>query len=455
LDVPVSAHAEAATETAPPRDAGSDAPASPARADGMTRVLNVTAVPTDASVLEGPLEPEPCDFHRSYRGKIGETPLGVLLDEQGGQVHYDRPGPALPIEKREIDGTAIRFAEKGGGKFDGLCDPKTGGIAGTYVLKGKQQSFELWPRPRAWPAMYRISRERRVAGNFPGCGKVAKPNAITTASIPGDDYGYAICAPTSPKARREAIAEGTAACVASDTSLRVFGIKNAATVNRILDEQSPFKSASSELKKCWNLHSHYSSAWLMYASEDLLTVQTFRSEDWGGAHPMNFTDGGISIDLRRGKLVRLDEIVTNTDALREVTHSCAWDYFAVEGIEKTGEAPAYPPHYPADCNESPLNQLSWDCDPNERQKLGPMWALFGDGIAILAHGHAHAVAALDGRGPILSWAALLRAGILDSSSPVAHLWKGITAAPAAAPACTSAFAGQPGLVRWSVVKPGE
>jgi len=421
----------------------------------MTRVLNVTRVPADARVLDGPREPEPCDFRRSYRGKIGDTPLGVLLDERGGRAHYDRPGAGLLLEKLEIDGTSVRFAEKGGGKFEGVCDPKTGGISGTYRLKGKTQSFALWPRPRDWPPMYRVTREHRVAGNFPGCAKVAKPNAITTASIPGDDYGYAVCAPTSPKARRDAIAEGTAACVATDSSLRVFGIKNAAAVNRVLDEASPFKSSVREVKKCWSMHSHYSSTQLMYAGADLLTVQTFRSEDWGGAHPMNSTDGGIAVDLRSGKQVRLDELVTNTDALRELAHSCAWDYFGVEGVSKTGEVSAYPPGYPADCNESPLSHLSWDCDPNEREKYGPMWALFGEGIAVLSHGNPHVTAALDGRGPIISWAALVRTGILESSSPVARLWAGIGAAPSGSPACTAAYAGDPDLVRWTVAKPGR
>jgi len=440
---------------APSRDAGAEAPKAASHPPDQTRVLRVTEVPDEMRIFDGPLAPEPCDFHRSYRGKIGETPLTVVLDPSGGQVHYDRPGAALSIVKRQVDAQRVRFEEKGGGKFEGTCNAKTGEITGSYALKGKTQSFELWPRPRDWPPMYRITRERRVAGNFPGCAKVAKPDTVTSVSLPGDDYGVAVCPPTSPKARREAISNGYAACAASESTLRVFGIKNATAVNRVLDHTSPFGVAAQDIKKCWSMHSFYSSTWVMHASADLLTVQIFRSEDWGGAHPMNSTGNGIAIDLASGKLVRLADLVTDTDVLRDLARSCAWDYLAVESIQKTGEVHAYPPRYPAECNEAPVSQLMWDCDPKDPNKLGPSWALMGEGIAILSQGHAHVSAALDGRGPVISWAALLRAGILDSKAPVARLWKGVSPAPPDAPACTSAYSGNPGLVRWTVVERGE
>lgn len=193
----------------------------------------------------------------------------------------------------------------------------------------------------------------------------------------------------------------------------------------------------------------------MHAGTELLAVQNFVSENWGGAHPMNFTESGIVIDRRTGRVIHLSDVVTDTDKLRELARSCAWDYFAVEGVEETGRVAAYPPSYPAACTDEPISYLMWDCDPKDKHKLGPSWSVFDEGVAILTNGHGHATQALDGRGPILSWAALLRAGILKKRSSVARLWRGASAAPAGAPACTSAYAGEPTLVRWTVVDPGK
>lgn len=447
-----------------PTDAGSDVESSSVpRADaaGRTRVLRVTEVPSEPGSFEGPLGAEPCDFDRSYRGSVGKTPLTVRLAPGGspgsltGEVHYDRAGPSLALEKGGFALPAVRFAERGGGLFEGSCDAATGRISGTFTSRGKAEHFELWPRPATWPPLYLISRKSVVFGNFPGCGKVAKPKTVTMASIPGDDYGYAVCPPTDPKARRQALADGGVACTASESAPRVFGVPNATAINRLLEAVSPYPGHAREIKKCWTLHSHDSVTWVMYASADLLTVQTGRSEDYGGAHPMNSTDGGTAIDLRRAKRIALDEVVTDTNVLRDLTRTCAWDYLAVEGIEKPGDVRGNPPSDPAECDEAPVSQLTWDCDPKDPQKLGPMWALLGEGVAVLSHGHAHAMAVLDGRGPVISWAALARAGILKRGSPLEHLFQGVSPAAADAPACTAAYAGSPTLLRWQVVDRGE
>lgn len=219
-----------------------DAAPVPGGVDEQTRVLDVTQVPQEAASFDGPREAQPCDFERSYRGTVGKTPLTVLLTRRaglGGAVHYDRSGPSLALTSGSVNGGAVRFTEHGGGSFDGKCDAETGRIAGTYTLKGKPQSFELWPRPKAWPPLYRVTRETPVAGNFPGCARVQKPDETTTAPIPGKDEDVAVCPPTNPDARRQAITEGRAACVASDTGLRVFGVANAAAINRILTNARP------------------------------------------------------------------------------------------------------------------------------------------------------------------------------------------------------------------------
>lgn len=463
--------AAASTPTPAVGDGGADARAD-ARTDAETpaaesatdkkRVLRVTQVSRDASPFKGQYGTHPCDFDRSYRGTIDKTPLTVLLSPGSasettltGAVHYDRAGPELAVHGSR-NGTAVRFSERGGGNFDGTCDAATGRVSGKYTLKGKTQSFELWPRPKEWPPLYRALRETVVAPNYPGCAKVQKPDATTTIEIPGDDYDYAVCAPTEPKARRQAMREEGAACVASDLGVRVFGIKNAALVNRALANASSYADLVKGIKKCWSPHSHSAWSWLVSANRELLTVQPLLTEYYyRAAHPMNSTGSGVAIDLTTGREVQLKDVVTNSDKLRDVARSCAWDYFAVEASQKTGEVRAYPPSYPGGCDGAPVGYLMWDCDPSAQHKTGPSWALTNEGVAVLAQGYAHVTAALNGRGPIVSFAALARAGILNTSSSAAHLWKDAKPAPTDAAACTAAYDGDPTLLRWSVVDSGN
>lgn len=422
------------------------------------RRLRVTQVSRETSPLSGQYGVEPCDFNRSYRGTIGKTTLGVVLTRDAsdaaklvGEAHYDRAGPSL-----SLSGTInerVSFAERGGGSFDGRCETATGKISGSYTLKGKAQPFELWPRPKGWPGMYIETRQKSVLTNYPGCAKVQRPDAVTVAPIPGADFDEAVCAPTGAKARKEALDEGTAACSVGDRGLRVFGIKNAAAVNATLARRSQFASLARSLGKCWRPHSHDTSTWPMNVSAKLLTVQTLSTEYYySAAHPMNSTSGGVAIDLASGREIGLKEVVTDPDKLRKLVPECGWDYFAVEGTRETGDVGVVVLDDVKQCDGEPLSYLAWDCDPKDPHRTGPAWALFDEGLAILAEGNPHVSAALDGRGPVISWAALARAGVLQQRSRVAHLWAGVTPAAKDAPACTAAYDGNPTLLRWTVTR---
>ena len=168
-------------------------------------------------------------------------------------------------------------------------------------MKGKAQRFELWPRPAAWPPLYRVKRETTVAGNYPGCARVHNPDQTVTVPIAGSDYAEAVCPPKNAAARRQVIQGGLGACVASDVGLRVFGVPNAAALNRVLASVTGYARAVRDIKKCWNVHSYESSTALMHAGGELLVIQNFASEDWGGAHPMNSTGSGVAIDWRTAR----------------------------------------------------------------------------------------------------------------------------------------------------------
>ncbi len=70
----------------------------------------------------------------------------------------------------------------------------------------------------------------------------------------------------------------------------------------------------------------------------------------------------------------------------------------------------------------------------------PSILVLPDGIAVLLRNQPTVSAGLSLRGPVIRWSALLRAGVLKASSPIARLWAGEKPLAAGEPACQRVFA---------------
>lgn len=377
------------------------------------RHLRVTLEP-HVSEMHGPRLTAPCDFDRLYRGGVGGDPsmphtakatLSLWLERdasgaRSGSVHYDRAGALLPVASVTVNSDGgFEIVEQAGGTFRGRCE--AGVLEGTFEVAGQSSPFVLHPRPDHWPALYEDRRSKDVGS-----------------------------------------------CSVSQREVRYFGGTPTlnGVVNRVLDG-GHFAGDVREVGTCTQHITHDSISDVMFVGSDLLTVQRFRSSDYGGAHPMHSSLGGTTVDLTTGRVVTMNQIIRDEKALRPLFETCLRDYLAID-IEKAGTVSV--PDLDLRCGDYPADNYLWYCDAAERQPR-PNWAIVKGGLAILGSGHAHVEAYLDGKGPILSWAALKREGVLSPRSPIAQLWKDVPTAATGAPACTSAFTGMH-IAHWEVIQ---
>ncbi len=92
-------------------------------------------------------------------------------------------------------------------------------------------------------------------------------------------------------------------------------------------------------------------------------------------------------------------------------------------------------------------------DPEMLQVDGHQFALMPQGVHVFGAGYPHALAALTGQGPILTWAALLHEGALRADSPVKRAWAGIAPAKPGDPECLSEEG--PAFTPWKRVPPAH
>jgi hypothetical protein len=436
---------------APSATASTPPPAARPAAEEATRPLVVTSTPLPED-LDQDTGPAPCDFRRTYRGTVGKTPLTWSLhpaaagsDQVEGSGHYDRPGPAFVLTgTRTAASGAFVVSEKAGGVFRGECDAK-GTLKGEFSLQGKKTPFELRARPAGWPPLYRTARHATQEPNHPLCKKQAKRDqmVVTSESDTGPEI---LCLPTNPVKKKELLTENDfLLCAVDERAYRVFGLADPAVEKRVNEQlgSSLYDAMRDEIRACHHRHRFFASSSLVWAGPDLLVVSGFHSDDQGGAHPMNNSDGSRAIDLRSGASIALDQIL-DPAALRPLAGACLPLYEATSGGPRTVQVAARLP--PVTCSDEPgMARYLWGCSPDDRQD--PAWTLLPAGIVIGAWGNPHVTAATDGWGPIVPWSVLRRAGILRANSPVAHLWAGVPAAGPTDLPCEGAYEGG-SLLAW-------
>lgn len=353
----------------------------------------------------------PCDFTRSFTGTIGGTAgvwgsgtdVALVLKRSAsggvsGATHYAGLGPGIPVTGVAKGDGSFVFTERGGGRFSGKCDK--GVLRGTFAMGAKTQSFDLVPHAADRPALYSYVREKTSG----------------SCELRVTDIGY-------------------------------FGGSAALNqrITRALDSGG-YEGWLPEVTACKHYLSHAQTTYVTAFGPGFVTLGRSSSSDYGGAHPLNSSHPAGAIDLKTGRTLSFDDIITDERLLRDLMPGCIDDFLAVSDLDESDEVHApITKHEDSLCDAYPHQNYLWFCDAQPRK---PNWSLTSEGVAIAASGHVHAEAFRDGNGPIISWATLERIGALKATSPMKHLWADVAPAGADTPPCTAGLTGM-GVVRFT------
>lgn len=367
--------------------------------------------PLTAGLDAAKLPPLPCWGERVYRGDIGKAPVTVKIATDGarlsGLAHYDVAGSALALSGTRR-GDAFTIDEKGAGRFVGKCDPATGQLAGDYVLRGKLSAFSLAPRPSGEVAIHEVHEHLDVTSPVPAyCAKLGRTTETVTVK-------ERFCLPTDPKALAALQEESSVGlCHLDLRAPRVFGLATpgAESLANAALSQDRFQYASrevrAEVKRCplggeMSTNGGFS---LVYNADDVLSVyfSGFISQT-NAAHGAAIGPEPVVVDLRSGKRLAIGDVVSDEAAFRTAILACYGDD---EDIQWGGDA----------------------------VRSAPRWVVVPGGIAVVVGSVPPIKNGAQGRGPMASFASLLRHKLLRADSPVARLWAGVAPAAKDTPFC--------------------
>jgi hypothetical protein len=430
----VAGCAAASPVSSPPPAASSPAPlVSAPPAASVLAVASAAASPPagppgayqddgEGTPLAGSLEAKnppvaPCDLTRVYRGAIGKTPVTVQLSRNGeklkGLAHYDLGGPAIELTGK-VEGDAVRFEEKGGGRFGGTCNGKSGQLAGTYELKKKATPFELAPRVAGEAALHAVYEQVHVKSPVPPeCVRLGR--TTETKFIKG-----LICLPSDPKALAELQKENnTGLCSLELSSPRLFGLASpgAERLANALLTHDTFGYAAADVRasvqSCpvGNETTVSGGFSIVYNANDVLSLffSGYVSQTQA-AHGALFGPAPMVIDLQTGKRLVIGDLVSNEAAFRDAIVACIPDM---------------------------TSEITWGTEDSYRKV--PRWVVVPGGIAVVMGDLPPVMNGGQGRGPIASFAALAARGWLRQDSPVARLWAGVKPLARDAPLCPTSL----------------
>ncbi|APR79297.1 Hypothetical protein A7982_04644 [Minicystis rosea] len=397
---------------APSASTSASAPASPA-APAWVVDEDGKGTPLSAD-LDAPNVPDAaCFAARVYRGTIGKERVTIAIATNGarlsGRVHYDLPGPGIELSG-EIKGGSFSLVEKGAGRFEGTCEAKTGRLTGSYALSGKKTAFALAPRPGGETALHVVHERIRGTSPVPSyCARLGKTTETQTVA-------EGICLPSDPAALA-ALQEayGAGLCTFELRAPRVFGFENpgverAANV-ALSHDGAEYASPSvlASVKRCpagGEVKAGGGFSIVHNASEVLSVFLSGYINEANAAHGAMFGPDPVVVDLRSGKRLAIGDVVSDEAAFRKAILAC-----------------------------DPGNYEDLEWGEKDSLRKAPRWAIVPGGIAVVVGPVAPIKNGLQGRGPIASFASLVKRRLLRADSTIARLWAGVTPAPDDAPFC--------------------
>jgi hypothetical protein len=331
-----------------------------------------------------------CDFDRGFTGHVGDAVVFMNLTQAGdvlsGSYFYERVGQPLELAGR-TSGLAFTLRESASGKstgqFEGMCGTH-GELTGTWLSPGGSKTL---------PFDLDVPSKAMVVET--GLKFTSPAKAVRAAS--GDRCKFTRIQPAFFGGATGEIERRIAKT-----------LREATTVKELLDPEYEREARACVAEDfLWAFYSGYRVKRL---DGDLLVMEVDGFLVYEDRQPTYDIGAAVlNIDLHTGKLVTIDDVVSKPDALLPLADDCSDVHL-----------------------EDPPNGYVLD--------HGRLAYLFLDhGIKVVGFDYplylSYARGEASFRGPILSYGALLREGLLKPQSPIARTWSGTTPAPPGTSPC--------------------
>jgi hypothetical protein len=406
--------ASPASSAAPAASAAPSTDTAPPVASDEDEAQNNLAGTLDA---DGPKAP--CDFARSYRGKIGEDSLSVVLSKASTKLQgfsaYDTGFGDIELSGAvQADGT-FTLAERKDGKdtaaLRGRCASETGILTGTWTQGSVTRPFTWSPREAGGTPLAQRARKIERKGKGSECNwNVRSPAVFGLGDADRTGRINAFLKVRFPGANEEEMERKVTQCP---------------------------PGADNQVQGWYSVEAN-TNGLLSVVENGYAYLGPQVHGDFGAA------EAATSVDVPSGRRLALGDLVISSKALRPLVTSCMklftesvgggdewWWERDIQGV-------------PADKNGDPVDEKAPTLDPKSLHD--PSILVLPDGIAVLLRNQPTVSAQLALRGPVIRWGAMLRAKVLKAGSPAARLWAGEKPLAEGEPACTRVF-----MPRW--VKP--
>jgi hypothetical protein len=347
-----------------------------------------SAAPSSAPRLSTPPPAAPgataaCSFERGLTGAIGPASVFVQLhragDELTGTYFYEKVGAEISLQGR-ITGASVALVEslagKSTGKLEGECQAG-GALTGTWSSPDGSRKL---PFSLSVPAKITVGTRRL---------------AFTARSKDRDGLGDCTFNRVTP------VVFGAASAAVERRMAETI----AAAARAISDPQDERDARACHATGDRGRLAYFDGGFTTPSQDAKVLVFLFSAgvNTVPSAHPENYMGATVlNLDVATGEAVTAAEVITDTKRLVEIAQKCS-----------DGEVP------PAGGD--------------------PDYLFLPRGIQVVGTSYPHALAVFTFQGPVISYASLLRDGLLKEGSPIARVWSGVKPAAAGDSPC---------LVRW-------
>jgi hypothetical protein len=275
------------------------------------------------------------DWYKQYAGTVAGQPVQVQLHKYGNELHgayyYTAKGQILNLLPEPGTGDSLKFSEKT------TTEETNWESAGGWrvIVKGDSLTGEWANGQRKKIHPIRL-KEIQPAGSIEL--DIAYLDDSAKLNEQQKDYtaftSYQAVVPKATgyphKAFVDSVLSGAIGCKVGDVQSCMRGM-----ADKYFRE---YKEEVKDLDTNYNIHREERlNTWVLFNSDGWLILESFTFSYTGGAHG-NYGSNFLNIDLQRGKIWKLNDVIAgDTARLRPLLTEAARKYFRLKPGEKLGD----------------------------------------------------------------------------------------------------------------------